>query len=84
VRGWPCLAIAHQDVEGYIAAAGGNVRSWGEAEGADGQTLLDSVENDPTPTSFDLGQDYPKACAGKLDDGVPTVAWRSSSCARTR
>jgi len=29
------------------AAAGGNVRSWGEAEGADGQTPLDSVENDP-------------------------------------
>ena len=41
MRGWPCLAIAHQDVEGYIAAAGGNVRSWGEAEGADGQTPLD-------------------------------------------
>jgi hypothetical protein len=29
------------------AGAGGNVPSWGEAEGADGQTPLDSVENDP-------------------------------------
>jgi hypothetical protein len=28
------------------AGAGENVRSWGEAEGADGQTPLDSVEND--------------------------------------
>jgi hypothetical protein len=27
-----------------------NVRFWGEAEGADGQTPLDSVENDPKRT----------------------------------
>jgi hypothetical protein len=29
---------------------GRNVRSWGEAEGADRQTPLNSVENDPQPT----------------------------------
>ena len=27
-----------------------HVRSWGEAEGADGQPSLNSVENDPNPT----------------------------------
>jgi hypothetical protein len=30
---------------------GRNVRSWGEAEGADRQTPLNSVENDPKRTS---------------------------------